>query len=143
MKRILVLCSTAVALLGVSLVFAEDKCTVSGDVTYSREANVYVCLHNQQTYPEWNRKLPPGSFTQTVKATPSGKASFTFTDVPKGEYLIVAFADENGNGKLDLDTWGFVQEPVWFFKQNPMGGNVNWYDQKFEVDKNMTGIIMK
>lgn len=143
MKRIFAKCLLVVALSATTFAIAEDKCTVSGDVAYSKEANIYVCLHTRQTYPEWKKTLPPGSFTQTVKAIPSGKAYFTFTGVPKGEYLIVAFADENGNGKFDTDTFGHGLEPWWVYKQNPMGGGINWYDQKFEVDKDVTGITLK
>jgi uncharacterized protein (DUF2141 family) len=143
MKRIFVVCFIVGALLlAMSFVIAEDKCTVSGDVAYSKEANIYVCLHDQQTIREW-KTLPQGSFTQKVKASPSGKASFTFKDVPKGDYLIIAFADENGNGKVDVDTWGFAQEPVWAYKQSPTSGYLNWSDQKFEVDKDITGITLK
>jgi len=144
MKRIIIVCVLAIALSAGSFVFAQDKCTVSGDLAYSKEANIYVCLHTQQTYPEWKKTLAPGSFTQTVKASPSGKATFVFRDVPKGEYLIVAFADENGNGKLDVDTFGHALESWWVYKQTPTGGSgVNWYDQKFEVDKDVTGITLK
>lgn len=142
MKGIFTVCLLAVGLLAVSLVFAEDKCTVSGDVVYSKEADIFVCLHSKQTFHEW-KILPPGSFTQKIKANPSGKASFTFKDVPKGDYLIIAVADENGNGKIDVDTWGFVQEPMWVYKQNPTGGQLSWSDQKFEVDKDVTGIMLK
>ena len=88
MKRIFTIFFLAIALSAVNFTFAQDKCTISGDVAYSKEANIYVCLHTQQTYPEWKKTLPPGSFTQTVKANPSGKATFVFRDVPKGEYLI-------------------------------------------------------
>jgi uncharacterized protein (DUF2141 family) len=140
MKKI-VFSLIAVVLFMVCLVFAEDKCTVSGEVLYSKDADIYVCLFSQATWPSWKRELPPSPFTQTVKASPSGRASFTFKEVPKGDYLIMAFADENKNGKLDCDTAGFFLEPASFYK--PSIQHTNWYDQKFEVDKDVTGINIK
>jgi uncharacterized protein (DUF2141 family) len=143
-KRIFAVFYLAVALSAVTSVIAEDEYTISGDLAYQKEATIYVCLHNQQTYPEWKKTLPPSSFTQTVKANPSGKATFVFRDVPKGGYLIVAFADENGKGKLDVDTFGHALESWWVYKQTPPGGSgINWYDQKFEVEKDVTGVTLK
>ena len=122
------------------LVFAEDKYTISGEVVYSKDADVYVCLFSQKTWPSWKRELPPIPFSQIVKPSPSGKAFFTFKEVPKGDYLIMAFADENNNGKFDCDTMGFPLEPSSWHHKLKTGGHTNWYDQKFEVDKDVTGI---
>lgn len=133
----------AVVLFIASLVLAEDKCTVSGEVVYSKDADIYVCLFSQATWPSWKRELPPSPFTQTVRASPSGRASFTFKEVPKGDYLIMDFADENNNGKFDCDTMGMGLEPVRFYKRPIDEGHTNWYHQKFEVDKDVTGIEMK
>jgi hypothetical protein len=106
----------AVGLLAVSLVFAEDKCTVSGDVVYSKEADIFVCLHNKQTFHEW-KILPPGSFTQKIKANPSGEASFTFKDVLKGDYLIIApmkgrpFTFHNDTPALNRSAYSLIPCP--------------------------------
>jgi uncharacterized protein (DUF2141 family) len=126
------------------LVFAENKFTVSGDLICSTDANIYFCLYDQQTYPDWKKMLPPVSLTQMVKADPLGKASFTFKDVPKGDYVMIVFVDENGNGKLDCDSWGFVQEQMWTYKKNPVTGlTPGWHDLKFQVNENVSGILVK
>jgi uncharacterized protein (DUF2141 family) len=140
MKKI-VFSLIAVALFMACLVFAEDKYTVSGEVVYSKDADIYVCLFSQATWPSWKRELPPIPFSQIVKASPSGKASFTFKDVPKGDYLIMTFADENKNGKLDCAPLGWALEPTGYHKP-PIEGHTNWYDQKFEVDKDVTGLVL-
>jgi uncharacterized protein (DUF2141 family) len=145
MKRILFAFALAMALSAASLAFAQDKCTVSGEVVYSGDSNLYVCLLNSKTFAAaWGRQkeLPPSEFVQIVKANASGKASFAFKEVPKGEYVVNVFADENNNGKLDTDTWGYTVEPVAGYK--PAKNNYpNWNDQKFDADKDVSGIVVK
>jgi uncharacterized protein (DUF2141 family) len=145
MKRILFAFALAMALSSASLAFPQDKCTVAGDVVYSGASNIYVCLLNSTTFAAAlgrEKELPPPGFVQIVKANPSGKASFAFKDVPKGEYVVRVFADENNNGKFDADTWGNPLEPVRSYKL-AKEGIANWNEQKFEVDKDVTGIVVK
>jgi uncharacterized protein (DUF2141 family) len=143
MKKIII--STIVVLFVTgSLGFAEETFVVSGDLVYATEADIYISLFNQQTFADWRNALPPGHYTQKMKADSSGKTSFSFTNVPAGEYLIIAFVDVNNNGILDRTTWGFVEEPTLFYMPNPIpGAGTNWHDQRFEVVTNVSGIILK
>jgi uncharacterized protein (DUF2141 family) len=146
MKRMVFAFTLAVALSTASIVFAQGKCTVSGEVVYSGDCNIYVLLLNSKTFaPAMGRQkeLPPPEFVQIVKATAAGKASFAFKDVPKGEYVVRVFADENNNGKPDVDTWGYPTEPVRSYKLPADGIHTNWYEQKFDADKDVTGIVVK
>jgi uncharacterized protein (DUF2141 family) len=146
MKRIIVAFALAIALSAASLALAQNKCTVSGEVAYSGDSNIYVCLLNSKTFaPALGRhkELPPPEFLQIVKANPSGKASFAFKDVPKGEYVVHAFADKNSNAKMDTDTFGSAIEPRDYYKPMKDGIIANWYEQKFNVDKDVTGIMLK
>ena len=146
MKRTVVAFALAVALSSSSLAFAQDKCTVSGEVVYSGDSKIYVCLLNSTTLAPFvgrQKELPPSGFVQIVKANASGKASFAFKDVPKGEYVVRVFADENNNGKFDADTWGYPLEPVVSYKPPADGSHSNWSEQKFEADKDVTGIVVK
>jgi hypothetical protein len=98
MKKIYFVLPLLMALSGTSTVFAQDKYTISGEVVYSGDSSIYVCLLNSKTFaPAVGRQkeLPPPDSTRLLKPTPSGKASFAFKDVPKGDYLVHAFADEN------------------------------------------------
>ena len=137
-----VLCSVAISLIAI-LVSAEEKYRVSGEVVYQGSENICVCLHNQETWPNWKKELPPGRFTQIVKANPSGKTSFEFKEVPKGEYIIMLFVDENNNGKLDCDPEGWPEEPLSMYKRPSIDIHHNWHDQKFEVNSDITGIVME
>jgi hypothetical protein len=54
--------------------------------------------------------------------------------------LLIVFADENNNGKLDVDTWGFAQEPTCSYKTSEKFWN--WDSQKVEVDKDTAGLVL-
>jgi len=146
MKRIVFAFALAMTLSAASVALVQDKCIVSGEVVYSADSNVYVCLLNSTTFAAAlgrQKELPPPGFVQIVKANASGKASFAFKDVPKGEYVVRVFADENNNGKFDTDTWGYPLEPVRSYKPPADGIHSNWSEQKFEADKDVTGIVVK
>ena len=145
MKRMVFAFTLAVALFAASIVFAQGKCTVSGEVVYSKDSNIYVLLLNSTTFAAAvgrQKELPPPGFVQIVKANAAGKASFAFKEVPKGEYVVRVFADENNNGKFDCDTWGFPLEPVSSYKPS-VDVQANWGEQKFAADKDVTGIVVK
>jgi len=133
-----------ILLMASGFAYAEEKYTVSGEVVYQGSENICVCLHNQETWPNWKKELPPGRFTQIVKANPSGKTSFEFKEVPKGEYIIMLFVDENNNGKFDCNPEGWPKEPWSMYKRpTSMATSHNWYHQKFEVNRDITGIVME
>jgi uncharacterized protein (DUF2141 family) len=145
MMKIVVAFALAMVLSAASLAFAQDKCTVSGEVVYSGDSNIYVCLLDSTTFAAAvgrQKELPPPGFVQIIKANATGKTSFAFKDVPKGEYVVHVFADENNNGKLDANTWGEPLEPVRSYKP-AKEGIANWNEQKFEVDKDVAGIVVK
>ncbi len=143
MRKSIVFSAIALVLFMAFFVCAEDKCIVSGEVAYVGDENIYVCLYNQETFVNWKKEFPPAEFMRIVKANPSGKVSFVFDEIPKGEYLIVSFVDENNNGKLDCDTEGWPEELNCTFKpfSHEAVGH-NWHSQKFEVDKDITGIVV-
>jgi uncharacterized protein (DUF2141 family) len=146
MKKIVFALTFAIALSVVINIYAQDKCTISGEVLYSGESNIYVLLLNSKTFPAAagrKKEMPPPGFVQIVKAGASGKASFAFKNIPKGEYIVRVFADENNNGKFDCDAWGFPLEPMKSYKPSADGIQSNWYEQKFAADKDITDIMVK
>jgi len=144
MKRIVFAFIFAIAFSMVT-VYAQDNCTVSGKVVYSGDSNICVYLLNSKAFPTAvgrDKEPPPPEFVQIVKVDASGKASFAFKNVPKGEYVVRVFADKNNNGKLDADTWGYPLEPLNAYKPSK-DGHANWHEQKFEADKDVTDIVVK
>jgi uncharacterized protein (DUF2141 family) len=126
------------------LVWAEGQYTVSGEMRNLGEAKTYVCLFNQASYRAFigpKREMPPSGFKKMVKADKSGSAPFAFTNVPKGDYVLFAFADENNNGNFDRDSYGANLERCCSYNTTEIGW-WSWHDQKFEVAKDTTGLVL-
>ena len=49
-----------------------------------------------------------------LRAGRGRSASFVFANLPHGDYAVILFHDENGNGKLDKNFWGVPTEPYGF-----------------------------
>ncbi|MBW2116212.1 MAG: DUF2141 domain-containing protein [Deltaproteobacteria bacterium] len=124
--------------------YAEDKFTISGEVIFSGDEDIYVSLLTYEAYKNYKKERPPAPFTQIFKANPerkkTGRTPFKFVGVIKGSYFIISFIDENKNGKMDYDRWWFAEEPEISYKDVMFPG---WYDVKFEVNKDITGIELK
>jgi uncharacterized protein (DUF2141 family) len=145
MKRIAFAFALAMVVFATRMAFAQDKCTVSGEVVYSGDAVIHVLLLNATTFPAnvgRDKALPPPEFVQMLKVNAAGKASFAFINVPKGEYVVRVYADKNNNGKFDTDAWGFPLEPISAHKM-PKNDFTNWNEQKFVADKDVTDIVVK
>lgn len=67
----------------------------------------------------------------------SNTATVTFLDIPKGEYAISAYQDENNNGALDRNMMGIPTEDV-ACSNNAKGfmGPPKYEDAKFAVNSN-------
>jgi uncharacterized protein (DUF2141 family) len=143
----------AVLFLGVlfmvsAFAYAEDKYSIAGHVTFSRHENIYISLYTLEEFANFKKSLPSPPFSQKIKPNPeqrkAGRVSFTFSGVSKGAYCIVAFQDVDSNGKLACDKWGKIEEPICFYKEIFCDLSfANWNDVKFELVRDITGIIMK
>jgi uncharacterized protein (DUF2141 family) len=142
MKKLYFVFSLSIALLSVNMAFSQDGYKISGEVQYVGAKNIFVCLYNQETWPNYIKELPPVHYTIITKSNQSGKANFAFSGVPKGDYVIVVFIDENDNGIRDRDTMGWPTEPSRIFKPSSTG-HANWNDCKFLVDKDITGLSIQ
>lgn len=131
-------------LLASAFAYAEEKFTISGEVIFSGDEDVYVSLLTYEAFKNFKKERPPVPFTQIFKANPerkkTGRTPFKFVGVPKGSYCIISFLDENKNGKMDYDSWWFPVEPETTYKDSMYP---TWNDWKFEVDKDITGIELK
>lgn len=63
-----------------------------------------------------------------------GRVAYTVSDLPDGEYALIAFHDANGNGRLDLGFFGFPKEAVGF---------ANHYQPKGKPDYDRARFIMR
>jgi len=132
-----------------SFAYAEEKCSISGQVTFSGHENIYISIYTIENFPNFKKSLPSSPFFKKITPNPkqikAGRSSFKFSGIPKGSYCIIAFQDSDNNGKLSCDTWGSIEEPICFYKEpTDIGfGTPNWHNVKFEVVSDITGIIMK
>jgi uncharacterized protein (DUF2141 family) len=107
-----------------------------------------VILHTKETWrsavgPDKKEVPLESGFKKVIKGDGAGCVPFTFTDVRKGDYLIVAFVDSNNNGKCDLNTWGEPTESIsWYKAPKESSPLPNWSNQKFEVNKDTTGLVL-
>jgi len=138
----------AVLLMASAFAYAEEKYSISGQVTFSGHENIYVSIYTIEEFPNFKKSFPSSPFFQKIKPNPeqikAGRVSFKFPGIPKGSYCIVAFQDLDNNGKLTCDTWGQIQEPICYYKEwTGEWETANWNKSKFELVGDITGIIMK
>jgi uncharacterized protein (DUF2141 family) len=145
---------TLMILLGIVFVisasaYAADNYSLSGQVTFSGQDDIYLCLYTIENFPQYKKTLPPEPFVRKIKPSPKqiegGRLPFTFSGVPKGTYCIIAFQDVDNNGRLTCNTWGGIEEAMCFYKESPSCefSMTSWNDVKFELDKDISGIGMK
>jgi uncharacterized protein (DUF2141 family) len=80
-------------------------------------------------------KIPYKSIPSQIKGN---AATVVFEGIPKGEYAISSYQDENSNGKLDRNEMGIPSEGV-ACSNNAIGfmGPPRYQDAKFNIDKDL------
>ena len=82
--------------------------------------------------PKTFRKADQAFAAQEVKAS-AGTVTVVFDDVPAGQYAVMAYHDENGNGQLDL-RFGMIPIEGYGLSNNPkVMGPPAFKDSQFEV----------
>lgn len=118
----------AAALAAATLPALATELTVEITGMEGAEGQVMVALYDEASFL---RKPLKG-----LRLKPDGKSvSGTFSDVPPGLYAVIAFHDENGNGKLDRNLIGVPTEKLGF-SNNAKGfmGPASFADAKVEVN---------
>jgi uncharacterized protein (DUF2141 family) len=124
---------TTIAFFIYGLMSAQNvNLTVSVSGLKNNTGNVKVGLYNSE-----------GTFLKAVYKSmasdiKNNEATVTFVDIPKGEYGISAFQDENSNGKLDKDTMGIPSED-YACSNNAKGymGPPKFRDAKFSINNDL------
>jgi uncharacterized protein (DUF2141 family) len=124
---------TAIALFVCSLLSAQNvNLTVAVSGLKSNTGLVKVGLYNSDgTFLNATYK----SITSAIK---NNGATVTFVGIPKGDYGISAYQDENSNGKLDKNLIGIPSEDF-ACSNNAKGfmGPPKYEDAKFSINKNL------
>ncbi|NIS61767.1 MAG: DUF2141 domain-containing protein [Proteobacteria bacterium] len=141
MRRLLDLFFVGIGLSS-TIAFAEEPFTVSGEVAFPKDGDIYIELRTQTEQAKDEKPLPPRLLT--IKLTPeqrkANRASFKLVSVPRGTYCIKAFQDTNKNGELDFVEVSRLPAPIepnGFYRPS---WPIEWDNIKFEVDRDITGI---
>ena len=132
-------------LLVSAFAYAEKKFTVSGEVTFQYDGDVYICLLSMEEFRDF--LIPGHELSQSpckviqmnTDLKKAGKVSFTFDNIPKGTYCVFTYQDVNMNGEVDRK--GFDYEPWGSYKETTHDIPV-WGTVKFVVEKDITGITI-
>ena len=132
--------------LAFSGAYAGENYTISGDVTFQYDGDIYICLYTKEG---WRNFQTPGYEISSSQCKhvemnsdlkKAGKVSFKFGSVPKGTYSIVAYQDANENGKVDFKGYTMI-EPWGTYKDSPPEEvHTTWGTIKFDLDKDIIGV---
>jgi hypothetical protein len=138
--------------LGLSLLFsialAEENYTLSGEVTFQNDGDLYICLLTKEGFRDFQtpgHELTPEKckvIKMNADLKAAGKVSFKFDNVPRGTYCIVALQDVNNNGMADFAQHR-ISEPLGSYKEGDPTLALPWDDVKFDLKKDITGIEIR
>ena len=106
--------SSKVFAAGFSLINVLGVAAMAGDLTVGvtgiteHKGDILVAVYNKKA--SWLKT----ALLSQKKPADNNSVSFTFKDLPEGEYAISAFQDLNQNGKLDVNSLGIPKEPYGF-----------------------------
>ncbi|RUT69166.1 DUF2141 domain-containing protein [Flavobacterium cupreum] len=115
-----------------SLMSAQNvNLTVSVSGLKNNKGTVKVGLYNS------DETFLKTTYKSVVSEIKNNEATVTFTGIPKGEYGISTYHDENNNGKLDKNMMGIPSED-YASSNNAKGfmGPPSYKDAKFTANKN-------
>ena len=124
--------------------YAEEKFTVSGEVTFQYDANIYICLLTMEEFRDFNKprhilsESPCKVIQMNADLKKAGKVSFTFNNIPKGTYCVFTYQDVNMNGEVDFENYN-INEP-WGSYKEIITAIPQWGKVKFDLESNITGI---
>ena len=137
-----------VLLMVFAFAYAEEKFTVSGEVTFQYDGDIYICLLTMEGFRDFNiprHKLsesPCKVIQMNIDLKKAGKVSFTFDNIPKGTYCVFTYQDVNMNGEVDFENYR-INEPWGSYKEGAIGLSPTWGKLKFDVEKDITGITIE
>lgn len=115
--------AAAAALLALPPAAVADQLRISVDGIRSTRGSVVIGLYDSaETFarallPSDGFLNDPARFGAVVlRANAALESSVVFDNLEPGRYAVIAFHDENGNGKLDKSFLGLPREPYGFSK---------------------------
>ena len=125
--------------------YAEEKFTISGEVTFQYDGNIYICLLTMEEFRDFYRprhklsQSPCKVIQMNTDLKKAGKVSFTFDNIAKGTYCVSTYQDVNMNGEVDFAGL-HPNEPWGSYKEEAIGTNPSWAMVKFDLERDIAGI---
>jgi uncharacterized protein (DUF2141 family) len=124
---------------------AEEKFSLSGEVSFQYDGDIYICLSTQDEFLDYQKLKLSRPQCQRVRMNSDlkkvGKVSFKFDSIPKGTYCILTFQDVNMNQKIDV-VGLTITDPQGSYKENvsPLACALVWSDIKFDLERDLKDI---
>ena len=132
--------------LFLNVAHAGEKYTITGDVSFQYDGDIYICLCTRAEWSEFQRpghelSQPQCKFIKmNSDLKKAGKVSFKLDSIPKGTYVIVAYQDVNKNKKVDFENY-IMNEPWGTYKEgNPASSMPTWGLVRFNLENDIEGI---
>ena len=118
MRKVFVI--SILVLMFAAIVSAQDSLfTISGQLQYEKDGLLFMSLTSESQFMKGGVKPTAFSILEAVPDSAGNRlVSFVMDSIPVGEYVISAFQDVNGNGKLDMGFLG-PKEPFGFSGSRP------------------------
>lgn len=108
--------------------------TIEGEVSFKGKGSIYILLVNEETFKKRDAVLQKIERKLSVEELSKGKFEFSFENIPKGEYGIKCFIDENGNKKLDKSVFGPTEPWGMSWKDKKPFGPPKFSQMSFKLD---------
>lgn len=86
----------------------NGKLTVQVETPANESGDLHVLLFNRFDY---NYLPKDAAFIKVEKPGNQGDQIITYSSIPYGDYIVLTYLDQNGNGKLDRNFFGNPKEP--------------------------------
>ena len=106
---------------------SERSITITVVNVLNNEGTVNFAIFDKENF----RKQPLYAKSSTIE---DGVSEVTFLNVPKGEYAIICYHDENKNGRMDFQENGMPKESYGTSNNPMLMGPPNFESSKFEVN---------
>ena len=128
-------------LLASPISYAQDKFTISGEVGFFEEGNVFIYLYTQDKYEAGIRPPIFQVIEPNDEQKQASKVQFKFESFPAGSYAIFAWLDVNRDGKLNQTETGRALEPVGVYRPSTIW-LWPWDTIKFDLNENLGGVFI-
>jgi len=95
-----------IILIGIKSFAESETVSIHGTIDFEGEGTIFISLVDADNFSAEGIDIQSMARKITSEEISTGTLEFIFNNVPKGDYGIRTYIDENGNGILDTGTFG-------------------------------------